>query len=258
MLSLGSGGDRKRWRIAIACNECRDRKRKCDGVKPVCGSCAKRTSTTQCAWEEGRNDKGWSHSRIQQLEQGQVIEDTDNVAARPSARRTSQGESADPPLEEAEGSGLRVHDQPMAPPGMVDMLAENNTMRAPSTDISCHGSTAREHGDATGPSSTLRFLSHAFQDKGISVGGSSHPSSLAAPKSSFSLAGHRLSVPPRNKLTRCSIVTGLIFILCVQFCTGHRSQRNILLSGHRLLAAPISRALSRNQAEQSTDYFIAC
>lgn len=53
-------GGRKRRRIAIACNECRDRKRKCDGVKPICGSCIKRSSA-QCIWEEGRNSKGWSN-----------------------------------------------------------------------------------------------------------------------------------------------------------------------------------------------------
>jgi hypothetical protein len=55
-----SGRNRKRRRIAIACNECRDRKRKCDGVKPVCGSCAKRPSQ-ECVWEEGRSAKGWSN-----------------------------------------------------------------------------------------------------------------------------------------------------------------------------------------------------
>lgn len=75
-----------------------------------------------------------------------------------------------------------------------------------------------------GPSSTLRFLSHArramsqststagaeraqqrnellglFQDEGISVAGSSHPSSLEAPKPSFSFSGHHLSIPPRSQ-----------------------------------------------------------
>lgn len=78
--------------------------------------------------------------------------------------------------------------------------------------------------DFYGPSSTLRFLSHArramsqststagaeraqqrnellglFQDEGISVAGSSHPSSLEAPKPSFSFSGHHLSIPPRSQ-----------------------------------------------------------
>ncbi|KAB5550759.1 fungal-specific transcription factor domain-containing protein [Coniochaeta sp. 2T2.1] len=35
---------RKRRRVALACDECRERKRKCDGVKPVCGSCSRRSA----------------------------------------------------------------------------------------------------------------------------------------------------------------------------------------------------------------------
>ncbi|CAH0022403.1 unnamed protein product [Clonostachys rhizophaga] len=53
---------RKRRRTALACEECRDRKRKCDGVKPICGACKGR-STAQCIWKQERNSKGWWSNR---------------------------------------------------------------------------------------------------------------------------------------------------------------------------------------------------
>ncbi|KAH6605522.1 c6 transcription factor [Trichoderma cornu-damae] len=59
-------GGRKRRRTPLACDECRDRKRKCDGVKPVCGACRRR-SITACVWNEGRASKGWSNSYVEGL-----------------------------------------------------------------------------------------------------------------------------------------------------------------------------------------------
>jgi hypothetical protein len=57
---------RKRRRTALACEECRDRKRKCDGVKPICGACKGR-STAQCIWKQERNSKGWWSNRYIQM-----------------------------------------------------------------------------------------------------------------------------------------------------------------------------------------------
>ncbi|KAH7141321.1 fungal-specific transcription factor domain-containing protein [Dactylonectria estremocensis] len=39
-------------RTALACQECRGKKRRCDGVKPVCGTCKSRLS--RCVWREAR------------------------------------------------------------------------------------------------------------------------------------------------------------------------------------------------------------
>lgn len=36
-----------RRRVTIACEECRIRKRRCDGAVPVCGACMKRASTCE-------------------------------------------------------------------------------------------------------------------------------------------------------------------------------------------------------------------
>ncbi|CAK7220258.1 hypothetical protein SCUCBS95973_004098 [Sporothrix curviconia] len=62
---------RKRRRTVQACEECRDRKRKCDGVRPVCSSCSRRPG--RCVWNDHRNTKGNKYveglrSRIRELE----------------------------------------------------------------------------------------------------------------------------------------------------------------------------------------------
>lgn len=59
-------GARKRRRTPLACDECRDRKRKCDGVKPVCGACRRRSIAT-CVWNEERVSKGWTNSYVEGL-----------------------------------------------------------------------------------------------------------------------------------------------------------------------------------------------
>lgn len=33
---------KKRNKVALACEECRERKVRCDGVQPVCGTCSRR------------------------------------------------------------------------------------------------------------------------------------------------------------------------------------------------------------------------
>ncbi|KAH6994962.1 fungal-specific transcription factor domain-containing protein [Ilyonectria destructans] len=74
-----SGRPGKRRRTAVACEECREKKRKCDGVKPTCGTCTSRLSR-RCIWREERNSKGWYRdsyvdglkSRIKELEEAQA------------------------------------------------------------------------------------------------------------------------------------------------------------------------------------------
>jgi hypothetical protein len=109
-----------------------------------------------------------------------------------------------------------------------DDEAANDELQIDATGVfgSFRGRDDTQGHDFFGPSSTLHFLSHArrvmsqntagrtedhgqqksallsvFQDEGFSVGGGGspdHPSSLEAPvKPSFSLGGHRLSIPPR-------------------------------------------------------------
>ncbi|KKP04921.1 hypothetical protein THAR02_02942 [Trichoderma harzianum] len=80
------GGIRKRRRTPLACDEYRDRKRKCDGVKPVCGACRRRSITT-CVWNEERVRKMWTNSYVEGLRAR--IRELDSAQNHPS------GQSAD-------------------------------------------------------------------------------------------------------------------------------------------------------------------
>ncbi|KAK5218983.1 hypothetical protein LTR72_008165 [Exophiala xenobiotica] len=69
---------RKRRKIALACNQCRARKTRCDGVKPVCGECSQRvvnrSDPSPCRYKKAQTDPEKEeyvrnlHLRIQQLE----------------------------------------------------------------------------------------------------------------------------------------------------------------------------------------------
>ncbi|KAK5682727.1 hypothetical protein LTS10_005857 [Elasticomyces elasticus] len=93
-----TGTNNKRRRITLACDECRERKRKCDGVRPVCGACIRRSSPS-CVWHTERNSKGWTDSYVEGLrsrivELETVSEDRSNatngnhLAAVPAPQRT--------------------------------------------------------------------------------------------------------------------------------------------------------------------------
>ncbi|KAL2783210.1 fungal-specific transcription factor domain-containing protein [Aspergillus keveii] len=61
-------GARKRTtrnRAALACEECRSRKRRCDGAIPACGGCVKRMSV--CVYASEIHAKAWRDSMIQSL-----------------------------------------------------------------------------------------------------------------------------------------------------------------------------------------------
>ncbi|EXJ92311.1 hypothetical protein A1O3_00861 [Capronia epimyces CBS 606.96] len=87
----------KRRKVTIACEQCRERKRKCDGVRPLCGSCARRQPPSKCVWSQER----WRHipalealdARIKQLE-----------ASRPGTSETSASDSSLPLSQVNEGS----------------------------------------------------------------------------------------------------------------------------------------------------------
>lgn len=49
----------KRQKISLACHECRQRKTKCDGARPICGSCAKENLPPEsCHYEPERGKRG--------------------------------------------------------------------------------------------------------------------------------------------------------------------------------------------------------
>lgn len=66
----------RRRKIALACESCRDKKVRCDGIKPICGPCARRSYTVdQCVYKldnarSASNDEYLKilHDRIRDLE----------------------------------------------------------------------------------------------------------------------------------------------------------------------------------------------
>ncbi|CAP91523.1 Pc13g04540 [Penicillium rubens Wisconsin 54-1255] len=67
----------RRRKIALACESCRDKKVRCDGIKPICGPCARRSYTVdQCVYKldnarSASNDEYLKilHNRIRELEE---------------------------------------------------------------------------------------------------------------------------------------------------------------------------------------------
>lgn len=53
-LPAAAEGRRKRAKIGRACRNCRDRKTRCDGRRPVCVACERRRVSISCSYEEGR------------------------------------------------------------------------------------------------------------------------------------------------------------------------------------------------------------
>ncbi|EEU38278.1 uncharacterized protein NECHADRAFT_77081 [Fusarium vanettenii 77-13-4] len=103
--SPDSGAPRKRRRTALACEECRDRKRKCDGVKPICGACKTRSDPRYV--QELK-------SRVRELEDTQRLAGTINVRIPPP-----EGELGD--------LGVLPEDSPAVVLAVQDDLGDHNS-----------------------------------------------------------------------------------------------------------------------------------
>ncbi|KAF2788531.1 hypothetical protein K505DRAFT_255310 [Melanomma pulvis-pyrius CBS 109.77] len=88
---------RKRRRTALACEECRERKRKCDGIKPVCGACARRSAGC-CVWNGDRSYVEGLKARIRDLEEQVLADSTTRVdtASSCGTSRVYAGSAASP------------------------------------------------------------------------------------------------------------------------------------------------------------------
>ncbi|KAL4867516.1 fungal-specific transcription factor domain-containing protein [Aspergillus spectabilis] len=186
---------RKRRRIALACDECRERNRKCDGVKPVCGTCAKRPSSN-CVWDEDRNTKGWSNSyvaslkdRIRELEQaagpasspldghrspsrlsqGNRLNEADRDEGTPRVHLEQDGFSRSPDAALFEPASIdlgdptdQFHDSPPRS-RYANSAAEDSTIDAMGVFGAITGDHEHQKGTYFGPSSTLSFLNLAHR-----------------------------------------------------------------------------------------------
>ncbi|KAJ5668927.1 hypothetical protein N7462_009997 [Penicillium macrosclerotiorum] len=97
-------GTPRRRKIALACEACRDKKIRCDGVKPICGPCARRSYTIdQCVFKlenarSASNDAYLKvlHDRIRELEET-CIRNGISVSRAPS--QSFDGENTRGPAE---------------------------------------------------------------------------------------------------------------------------------------------------------------
>jgi hypothetical protein len=60
------GSANKKTRVTTACESCRTRKRRCNGVRPVCGNCQE--LGYECVWTSGQKRRGPPKGYINNLE----------------------------------------------------------------------------------------------------------------------------------------------------------------------------------------------
>ncbi|KAI9067109.1 hypothetical protein FKP32DRAFT_1588923 [Trametes sanguinea] len=89
-----------RIRVYVACHECRARKIRCDGAKPVCFQCQKRpTESGACTYDAAPNRKGHDRRRKAQPQTAQTS--AFNASKR---RRTAAGDINPPPRPSSDES----------------------------------------------------------------------------------------------------------------------------------------------------------
>ncbi|KAK0701112.1 hypothetical protein B0T21DRAFT_353866 [Apiosordaria backusii] len=116
-----------RKRVPLACEECRTRKRRCDGALPYCSGCKKRLSN--CVYLADVQEKAWQHDMIRSLK---------------SRLKELEGQ-AHPPDRGAEGDSttvqdeIIVQDQPQENPAPLETgeaAAPNNSWHNNANDAS--------------------------------------------------------------------------------------------------------------------------
>ncbi|GAD91859.1 hypothetical protein NECHADRAFT_77081 [Paecilomyces variotii No. 5] len=113
-------GNRKRRRTVLACNECREKKRKCDGIKPVCGACERR-GISNCVWDEERINKVWNNRYIESLRNR--IKELESQQENHSSRAGAQVENTAFPLAtEADPPSYPVVDSAPLPTNNIDSV----------------------------------------------------------------------------------------------------------------------------------------
>ncbi|KAH7141037.1 C6 transcription factor [Dactylonectria macrodidyma] len=161
----------KRPRIALACETCRKRKRRCDGVRPVCSWCLANNKECQYIEEKPRKRK-WDDDYVASLEQQIILlqeyitslESSDAVSSRPSAIEAIFSGSSHPTTSTAE-----VDERKVGPGDQIRTLSDlaSNDGGISSSDASALNDvssmiwrmTIRDDGETsfTGPSGNFCF-----------------------------------------------------------------------------------------------------
>jgi len=96
---IASGPVKKRRKIQVACDACRNRKARCDGIKPTCGSCSRRRE--QCIYHVSSslaiNTNEYIESLVQRV--AELEGDLERLRESPAvANRSSQERNTESPI----------------------------------------------------------------------------------------------------------------------------------------------------------------
>ncbi|GKT55389.1 fungal specific transcription factor [Colletotrichum tofieldiae] len=171
----------RRRKIALACEPCRERKARCDGGKPICSTCQRRSlDLEQCVYKTGNARTACSddytktlHERIRKLEQAcashgidiNTLEATEQDSQSPLERRFSSAHNSSP----LEAPGI-VDQQPVQLPSPcsgvgVDHSSEARRVTAMGTifaEADLEDSPDNVEHDFYGSSSAVSFLKEAY------------------------------------------------------------------------------------------------
>ncbi|KAL1867362.1 hypothetical protein VTK73DRAFT_4209 [Phialemonium thermophilum] len=216
----------KRRKIALACEPCRERKARCDGRKPICSTCERRSlGLEQCIYKAGNVRSACSedytralHERIRKLEQacalhGVDVSSLDTPAAAAVQAPPGQGSGMPAPVQvrspsTADASNRPSESHPITPASLLgreDSAEKTTGLTAMGTVLSEEDlDTSRpETDDFYGRSSAASFLKEAASSmRRRLVGSSSRPFHVSAtpPKQRVLLSSSHVGkfvLPPR-------------------------------------------------------------
>ncbi|KAK1997532.1 fungal-specific transcription factor domain-containing protein [Colletotrichum falcatum] len=186
----------RRRKIALACEPCRERKARCDGGKPICSTCQRRSlDLEQCVYKAGNARTACSddytktlHERIRKLEQACASHGIDIAtleAAEPGPQSPPDKRSS-PAHESGSVDGPGIMDQPIQLPTpysaiSIEQSAEPRSVTAMGTIFTeDHLQDIPDHveDDFYGSPSAVSFLKEAYS--------AMKPPSSSAGSSSFS------------------------------------------------------------------------
>ncbi|KIV94625.1 hypothetical protein PV10_02376 [Exophiala mesophila] len=128
-------------RVAAACDDCRQKKIKCDGVRPVCSPCRLRTRSTRCSWGVRKvRGVGVSHADLRRLqERVRELEESKDVVKSHQPHASTE-ESLEPPVpDEPVNEDDESHPQSMTLMGLTS--EDQGIVTHPDKDSSAHAFT---------------------------------------------------------------------------------------------------------------------
>ncbi|KAK4493879.1 hypothetical protein PRZ48_015064 [Zasmidium cellare] len=177
----------KRQRVSQACNNCKNRKTRCDGRQPVCQACESRGVSSTCNFEQTRRQRArvsYASPQHQNAYRTEPIAHNDAAQALSDLGRSqnSMGNGTQPSKTQPNIAVQSLQSQP-------DLSSRRDTIPPISRTQPSEIANARPDGLATvaagsddamyGPSSTMAFLKHVMpnQSRHGSVTPGGHPQS---------------------------------------------------------------------------------